>query len=66
MEGCRNCDAPLNGSRFCPECGADSKAKKFDRSNDVIEENKKLKQRIADLEKEKTPPAPPKTGADIE
>lgn len=43
---CRNCDAPLKGARFCPECGADSQAKKFDRNDDVLAENKRLKEEL--------------------
>jgi hypothetical protein len=57
---CRNCDAPLNASeRYCPECGADSKAKKFSVADDVLSENARLK---AELEKKKDwlPPAPAK------
>lgn len=47
--------------RYCPACGADSQAKKFSVADDVLAENKRLKD---ELEKRKDwlPPAP--KGAD--
>lgn len=58
MEKCRNCDAPLNGLRFCAQCGADSKAKKFSNDTDLLAENERLK---AELKKKETWIAPPPT-----
>lgn len=62
-EKCRNCDGPLKGNRFCPQCGADSEAKRFSREDDLVAENERLK---AEIEKKKgwQPPAAPNPGGD--
>jgi hypothetical protein len=62
MEKCRNCDAPLKEGRYCPECGADSKAKKFSNTEDLLAENNRLK---TELEKKKNWIAPPE-GKNVE
>ena len=55
VKNCRNCDAPLNGKRFCEECGADSQAKQFNREQDgIAAENAKLKQENEELRKKAT------------